>query len=559
MSAGTAHIETRGDPNGLISLVAATAAAVVALTASQSWHAVGPRPWTFLMFCGLALALQLTSVEVYERGSMSFSSTGLIAIGIEFNAGAALIAGVAMGVATLVARRGRLNRGVFDSAQLGLAAGGSAAVYDLLARAHHGTAVLVGPAAAAGAVYLAINVGLLSLAMGMAEGRSVAEVWKERFRWRTPYYVVSGLLALAVVRAYDSLGLTGLLAFALPPLMMMVSVRQYVSRTRASVEEVREANEELRATNEKLAERNDDLQALFQFAGGLAAHSHDSIELIGYAERALSKLTGAQAGLTLGENAEGIGLVAGGKRIAAVDLEQAEGFDEERWNRLRDALLPQLATALESAQLVEEVRRRHLATIAALSRSMEAKDYYTGGHTERVADVAVAIGRRLGFEGADLDAIEVGALLHDIGKIGIPEGVLHKPGPLDDEEWALMKKHPVISDYILSEVDLHPFVRQIARWSHERIDGQGYPDKLAGDDIPIPARVVLVADALDALTSDRPYRKGRSLSAALVEMREHTGTQFCPTVMAALERAVLEEPELFGEPRIGDASQAFAA
>ena len=106
-----------------------------------------------------------------------------------------------------------------------------------------------------------------------------------------------------------------------------------------------------------------------------------------------------------------------------------------------------------------------------------------------------------------------------------------------------MREHPVISDYILSEVDLPPIVRQIARSSHERIDGAGYPDGLAGDEIPLPARIVLVADALDALTTDRPYRRGRPLWAALEELRAHTGTQFCPEVVAVLERVFEDEPD----------------
>ncbi|MGZ4388196.1 MAG: HD-GYP domain-containing protein, partial [Gaiellaceae bacterium] len=188
--------------------------------------------------------------------------------------------------------------------------------------------------------------------------------------------------------------------------------------------------------------------------------------------------------------------------------------------------------------------KTHLETIAALSRSMEAKDYYTGGHTERVATVAVALARRLGFQGADLDAVEIGALLHDIGKIGIPERILHKPGPLDDDEWKVMKEHPVISEYILAEVDVAPIVLEIARSSHERMDGGGYPDGVAGEEIPLAARIVLVADAFDALTSDRPYRRGRRIGEALDELRAHTGTQFCPRVMDALEQVYREEPHL---------------
>jgi len=168
----------------------------------------------------------------------------------------------------------------------------------------------------------------------------------------------------------------------------------------------------------------------------------------------------------------------------------------------------------------------------------------TGGHTERVAEIAVALANRLDFHGDELHALEIGALLHDVGKIGISERVLNKPGPLDQDEWALMKKHPLISEYILSSVDLPVVVRQIARWSHERIDGAGYPDGLGGDAIPLAARIVLVADAWDAITSDRPYRAARLPIEALSEIRANAGTQFCPTVVVALEELYLDAPKL---------------
>jgi len=205
------------------------------------------------------------------------------------------------------------------------------------------------------------------------------------------------------------------------------------------------------------------------------------------------------------------------------------------------------ASALEEVREANQsLRRAHKDTIASHSRNIEAKDLYTGGHTERVAAVAVGLARRLGFRDEELEAIEIGALLHDIGKIGIPEHVLSKPGKLTEDEWELIKTHPVISDYILSELDLHPFVRQCARSSHERIDGAGYPDGLSGENIPLPARIVLVADALDALTSTRSYRAARPFLGALAEIRAHTGTQFCPRVVAALEELWRTEPGVFG-------------
>jgi putative nucleotidyltransferase with HDIG domain len=311
-----------------------------------------------------------------------------------------------------------------------------------------------------------------------------------------------------------------------------------VARTRASVEEVRQANVEL-------ATRNADLQELLELSGGLASRAHDVNALVDYVQDSLGRLTDTRVWVDLSGAASGIDLLAGGSRIGTLVFMPSPEFDRERWERIGDVVLPQLATALESAQLGERVRRVHRDTIASLSRSMEAKDYYTGGHTERVSELSVALARRLGFAGVDLEAIEIGALLHDIGKIGIPERILHKPGPLDADEWQMMKEHPIISDYILSEIDLHPIVRQIVRWSHERIDGAGYPDGLAGDDIPLPARIVLVADALDALTTDRPYRPARHTAAAVAELRAHAGSQFCPRVLEALDYLLRCEPTLF--------------
>ena len=173
-----------------------------------------------------------------------------------------------------------------------------------------------------------------------------------------------------------------------------------------------------------------------------------------------------------------------------------------------------------------------------------------GSHSERVARIAVALAVRLGYDGPELEEIEAGALLHDIGKAGIPEKILLKPGPLDDEEWRVMRSHPLISDSMLTTLELHPFVRAIVRSSHERLDGRGYPDRLRDPAIPLPVRIVAVADAFDALTSDRAYRRGRSASLALAELRRHAGTQFCPRVVAALDGVYREDARLLAPGRL---------
>jgi HD-GYP domain-containing protein (c-di-GMP phosphodiesterase class II) len=532
--------------NTLITVVACTASVSIAYAAPHDWPKLGNHWGVVGAFALVTLALQLLSVPVYERGGYSFSGSGMLALGFMFGAGAAMVVGAAMGIVNLVRRRGRLNRGIFDASQWALAAGAGAATYSVLDPG--GSLLARLPAAIAASIaFFVVNIGLLVGAMSISEGRDPRQVFLERFRWIIPYHLASGPLAIALVIADEKMGTIGLFAFAAPPAAMMFSVQQYLAKTRRSVEEVRLANDELRRAIGELEERNSDLKDLLDFAAGLAARAHDRHKLTAYAREVLRRVVGSAVEISDDPNGP-IPLVAAGARVGSVAL--ADPSPGVRWERLREVMLPHLATALESTRLVDEVRRRHLSTIAALSRSMEAKDYYTGGHTERVAEISVALARRFGFEGEELDAIEIGALLHDIGKIGIPEQVLHKPGPLDDEEWRLMREHPVLSDYILSDLDLHSSVREIARSSHERIDGGGYPDGLKGDQIPLTARIVLVADALDALTTDRPYRRARPIPAALEEIRAHSGTQFCPTVVSALEDLWREHPEVLGAGRL---------
>jgi putative nucleotidyltransferase with HDIG domain len=528
----------------LVTLVAVAASVSLALTLPATVALVAREPGRVATFLVLTLVLQVLSVPVYGRGSISVAATGALAAGFALGAGPAMMIAVPTALAQWLRRGGRPHRAIFDAANFALSSGLGALAYQLLASLAPGMGFHILAATAAGVVYNTVNYGLLCLAMGLSEGEPALRIWRERFRWARFHLLAFGPLALASAVAYDVVGVAGLIAFVLPPGLMLLSVRQYLERTRVAVDEVRQANEHLEVANTSLAARNDDLRLLLGFAGGLAANSHERESLVSYAEASLSRLTGGHARIRLGEGDGGIPLVLGGEQVGTLSLVGEGSLDRERWQRLGDAILPQLATVIAGVQLVERVRKTHLDTIAALSRSMEAKDLYTGGHTERVAAISVALARRLGYSGAELDAIEIGALLHDIGKIGIPERILHKPAALDDEEWTIMRTHPVVSDTILREVDLPLIVRQIARSSHERIDGRGYPDGLEGAAIPLPARIVFVADAFDALTTDRPYRAGRHTLDALAELRANTGTQFCPTVMGAVDRVMSEEPHV---------------
>ncbi len=228
---------------------------------------------------------------------------------------------------------------------------------------------------------------------------------------------------------------------------------------------------------------------------------------------------------------------------ASVTALRAKNSDLELANdRLRTLLS-------DNESLLSRIHHSYVSTITSLARTIEARDPYTGGHTERVGQLTRRIAAQLGYDEADLRAIEVGAVMHDIGKIGIPDRILLKQGPLTPEERAEMQRHPEISSYILGELEMPPLVKQMARSHHERFDGGGYPDGLVGEEIPLAARILTVADTLDAITSDRPYRAARSIPEALEILDENAGTQFCPRVVAALHAVLERDPELSDEPQ----------
>ncbi|HWB53945.1 MAG TPA: HD-GYP domain-containing protein [Tepidisphaeraceae bacterium] len=160
--------------------------------------------------------------------------------------------------------------------------------------------------------------------------------------------------------------------------------------------------------------------------------------------------------------------------------------------------------------------------ILSLARTIEGKDSYTCGHVERVGAYSVEIGRKIGLPESDLQTLRTGGIVHDIGKVGIPEHVLNKPGKLTDEEFAIIKRHPVIGYDILKPMRTFTDVLPIVRWHHEKPNGRGYPDGLKGDEIPVIARIAAVADWFDALITDRPYRKAFAPDECLRIMREGT-------------------------------------
>jgi putative nucleotidyltransferase with HDIG domain len=174
----------------------------------------------------------------------------------------------------------------------------------------------------------------------------------------------------------------------------------------------------------------------------------------------------------------------------------------------------------------------------SLSATVDARDAYTAGHSRRVQQLALAIGRELGLSQAELELLGHAALFHDIGKLAVPDAVLLKPSKLTDEEWALMQRHAEEGAHIINRLGFLNDAVPAIRHHHERFDGAGYPDGLKGEEIPLGARIIHVADAFDSMLTTRVYRPARPAHEALAELRRNVGTQFCPRCVGALEAIV---------------------
>lgn len=227
---------------------------------------------------------------------------------------------------------------------------------------------------------------------------------------------------------------------------------------------------------------------------------------------------------------------------------------------LGDALAANVSAGIECAQLLRLQRELFLNTITILAQAVELRDNYTGGHTARVTNYSVLLAQKLELSAKDVNLVRIGTPLHDIGKIGIDDAILRKPGRLTPEEFATMQTHTVKGATILATVpDLTPII-PIVRSHHERWDGQGYPDKLAGEDIPRLARIVAVADSFDAMTSNRPYRKGMPVEAGFDEVHKQSSRQFdpeCAAAFLAIREAVIEEMQARrSTPYVPDTTEA---
>jgi putative nucleotidyltransferase with HDIG domain len=192
-------------------------------------------------------------------------------------------------------------------------------------------------------------------------------------------------------------------------------------------------------------------------------------------------------------------------------------------------------TFKEERSGAQELRRSYMLTVRALASAVEARDAYTGRHAERVADYGLRLADAYGMRLGDEPQIEFGFLLHDVGKVAVPDAILFKPGKLTPAERLVMEQHPVTGSEIVRDIDFLGAARDVIRSHHERWDGTGYPDQLKGEEIPISARVFALADTLDALTTNRPYRRASTIAQARVIIMQDGGTHFDPEVAEAFE------------------------
>jgi putative two-component system response regulator len=233
------------------------------------------------------------------------------------------------------------------------------------------------------------------------------------------------------------------------------------------------------------------------------------------------------------------------RQVEAVVKRALEHHDlvvaKQRYENHLEELVEQRTAELDRA--LNSLEGAYRSTLKALTAALETRDSETHGHSERVVSYSLRLGREYGLNSDEMKALEFGSLLHDIGKIGVPDSILRKPAKLTEEEWVRMREHPLHGQQILRGIEFLQGAARVVAQHHEKWDGSGYPIGLRGDDIDICARIFAVADAFDAITSDRVYRRGKSYEAASQELDDWAGRQFDPKVVEAFHRVPKEDWE----------------
>ncbi|HSF80667.1 MAG TPA: diguanylate cyclase, partial [Anaerolineales bacterium] len=397
-------------------------------------------------FALLVLLTELLSIDIYVRNNAVSTSAAPMLAGILLFGpiGAATLA-LIFSIVAMIKHKSPFSRFIFNASNQLIAGILCTAVVWIVGEAFidlESWMQFVLSLIAAGIVYLSTT-GLIAIGIGLDYDLTTQEVWIERFSWLAPYYFGMGLLAFALIYSYHIAAWSSPIIVLVPLLLLRLSQKQYIDRTKTVVNELRENNQILEQNTKEIT-------------------------------------------------------------------------------KLNDALLETLSVVID------------------------LRDPFVLGHSRQVTNYSVLVARRLGLAAEQIERIRKASLLHDIGKLGISDSILLKPGTLTKDEYDTVKQHSVLGANILESSHTLRNLIPIVRYHHERYDGKGYPDGLAGNDIPIEARIVALADAVEAMASDRPYRQGLSRDDILREIKKNSGTQFDPDVV----NAFVEIVEGQGEPMI---------
>ncbi len=280
-------------------------------------------------------------------------------------------------------------------------------------------------------------------------------------------------------------------------------------------------------------DRHPDLSAYSQ---NYADKSFLSVPIASEGAHQAQKGTVPDGGTVAGESVLTVPVKASRKVLGVLNVHRkADGGPfTQRDLQLLTVLANQAAAAIENSRLLDDLENTYMNAFGSMALLLEAKDPYTQGHTERVTGLCEDLGRALGMDEADLHNLVMGARLHDIGKIGIHESILNKPGRLDEQEWLIVREHPVVADRVLAPILFLQGARSIVRGHHERLDGKGYPDGLSGNQLSLGQKIIIVADAYDAMSSNRSYRHALDAAKIREQLVTNIGTQFDREVVETL-------------------------
>ncbi len=549
--------------------------------------------------------------SLYGNSRVSVAFAPILAAAALFGvAGVAVVVPVAIIAGSVGAGRPHFKT-AFNFGVLMVAGSVSALVFDLFPRVSEAGVwpEIIVAAILAAALNFVLSTGLVSAAISLEKRGALHNTWKEYFAWLLPHYLVLGLLGVSIAGAYVAFGLAGFVVFLLPPLMMRISLKQYVERTGESMEQLRIVNEELQARNSQLQDAR--AQAATDSLTGLRNHRafQERIrDAFNYAEaessciglimldvdgfKQLNDSFGHLAGdKVLRDLASALVQVVGDKDayryggdefavlLLGMDVEEAAAIAEQLRSGVEMGMdaqgstisvgvssYPNMASSAEEliytadmamywAKSAGKNRVGHLnalyndnsdaATtlhigdqpsrlpdaVSLLMAALVGSDAALHSHGERCSWYGLQLAGEMGLNAEDTSTLCVAALLHDTANLAVPDGILSKSGSLSKDERSQVRRHATAGLGILGHIPSVAGAAPIILHHHEHFDGSGYPDGLRGDAIPLASRILLVADAFDAMTTDRPYRKALSVEEATEELERNSGSQFDPEVV----------------------------